>query len=142
MKSTHKEELYIKQDPLTDLIFDDHSIFFDIETTGFSPASSTLYMIGCARKNGKYICIDQFFAENPEEECLVLNAFLSDLMCLSSRQNATGTTFRSILRSSTIWISSSPYQNLNSCSSYQTISRKRSRHFSVLPGTTSRPAAN
>lgn len=63
MKSTHKEELYIKQDPLTDLIFDDHSIFFDIETTGFSPASSTLYMIGCARKNGKYICIDQFFAE-------------------------------------------------------------------------------
>ena len=48
MKSTHKEELYIKQDPLTDLIFDDHSIFFDIETTGFSPASSTLYMIGCA----------------------------------------------------------------------------------------------
>lgn len=79
MKSTHKEELYIKQDPLTDLIFDDHSIFFDIETTGFSPASSTLYMIGSARKNGKYICIDQFFAEKPEEECLVLNAFLEIL---------------------------------------------------------------
>ena len=79
MKSTHKEELYIKQDPLPDLIFHDHSIFFDIETTGFSPASSTLYMIGCARKNGKYICIDQFFAEKPEEECLVLNAFLEIL---------------------------------------------------------------
>lgn len=79
MKSTHKEELYIKQDPLTDLIFDDHSIFFDIETTGFSPATSTLYMIGCARKSGKYICVDQFFAENPGEECLILNAFLEVL---------------------------------------------------------------
>lgn len=79
MKSTHKEELYIKQDPLTDQIFDDHSIFFDIETTGFSPLTSTLYMIGCARKSGKYICFDQFFAEKPEEEILILNAFLEIL---------------------------------------------------------------
>ena len=36
MKKTHKEELYIKQDNLTDQLFDTHSIFFDIETTGFS----------------------------------------------------------------------------------------------------------
>ena len=35
MKKTHKEELYIKQDNLTDQLFDTHSIFFDIETTGF-----------------------------------------------------------------------------------------------------------
>lgn len=48
MKKTHKEELYIKQDNLTDQLFDTHSIFFDIETTGFSPNSSSLYMIGCA----------------------------------------------------------------------------------------------
>lgn len=76
MKNTHKEELYIKQDPLTDQLFDEHSIFFDIETTGFSPSSSSLYMIGCARRSGKYICIDQFFAEKPGEEKLVLTAFL------------------------------------------------------------------
>ena len=76
MKNTHKEELYIKQDPLTDQLFDDHSIFFDIETTGFSPARSSLYMIGCARRAGKYICVDQFFAEKPEEEKLILTAFL------------------------------------------------------------------
>lgn len=38
MKTTHKEELYIKKDNLTDLLFDNQSIFFDIETTGFSPA--------------------------------------------------------------------------------------------------------
>ncbi len=59
MKKT-KEELYIKQDNLTDQLFDTHSIFFDIETTGFSPNSSSLYMIGCARRCDKYIYIDQF----------------------------------------------------------------------------------
>ena len=30
MKKTHKEELYIKQDNLTDQLFDTHSIFFFI----------------------------------------------------------------------------------------------------------------
>lgn len=79
MKDTHKEELYIKQDPLTDQLFDEHSIFFDIETTGFSPATSSLYMIGCARRVGKYVCVDQFFAEKPEEEKIILTAFLEIL---------------------------------------------------------------
>ena len=36
-------------------------------------------MIGCARRSGKYICCDQFFAEKPEEEKLVLSAFLEIL---------------------------------------------------------------
>ena len=76
MKDTHKEELYIKQDPLTDQLFDEHSIFFDIETTGFSPATSSLYMIGCARRVGKYVCVDQFFAEKPEEENLARRSAL------------------------------------------------------------------
>lgn len=67
MKSTHKEELYIKQDPLTDLIFDDHSIFFDIETTGFSPASSTLYMIGCAEKTGSTSVSISFLRKNQKK---------------------------------------------------------------------------
>ena len=79
MKTTHKEELYIKQDILTDKLFDEHSIFFDIETTGFSPVSSSIYLIGCARKRGRYICIDQFLAESPSEEKLVLIAFLEIL---------------------------------------------------------------
>lgn len=79
MKTYHKEELYIKQDNLTDKLFDDESIFFDIETTGFSPSSSSIYLIGCARKKGNHICIDQFFAENPSEEKLILNAFIEIL---------------------------------------------------------------
>lgn len=76
MKTTHKEELYIKQDLLTDQLFDEHSIFFDIETTGFSPKQSSLYMIGCARRLEGNICIDQFFAENPSEEKDIISAFL------------------------------------------------------------------
>ena len=71
MKTTHKEELYVKSDKLTDKIYDEESIFFDIETTGFSPANSSVYLIGCARRKGKYICIDQYFAENPSEEKII-----------------------------------------------------------------------
>ena len=76
MKTTHKEELYVKSDKLTDKIYDEESIFFDIETTGFSPANSSVYLIGCARRKGKYICIDQYFAENPSEEKIIISAFM------------------------------------------------------------------
>lgn len=79
MKSIHKEELYIKKDKLSDQLFEDNCIFFDIETTGFSPAHSSLYLIGCARKKNNTICIDQFFAEKPEEEKVILSAFLEIL---------------------------------------------------------------
>ena len=76
MKTTHKEEIYVKSDKLTDKLYDEESIFFDIETTGFSPANSSVYLIGCARRKGKYICIDQYFAENPSEEKIIISAFM------------------------------------------------------------------
>lgn len=79
MKTFHEEVLYIRQNALTDQLFDEHSIFFDIETTGFSPASSSLYMIGCARWENNRIYIDQFFAEKPEEEAEILTAFFQIL---------------------------------------------------------------
>lgn len=77
MKKLQDEFLYIKQDPLTDQLFDEKSLFFDIETTGFSPASSSLYMIGCARRLGDRVRIEQFFAETPQEEAQVLAEFLT-----------------------------------------------------------------
>lgn len=79
MKHTHREELYIRQDPLADHLFDNRSVFFDIETTGFSPTNTSLYLIGCAAKKDQHILIDQFFAENPSEEMEVLTAFLEHL---------------------------------------------------------------
>ena len=52
-------------------------LFLDIETTGFSPASSNLYLIGCGyyKEGAYYIC--QFFAENPDEEKDILEYFLN-----------------------------------------------------------------
>ena len=57
--------------------FTEDAIFFDIETTGFSPAHSNLYLIGCATRKGDLLCIDQFFAEDTAEEGEVLTAFFT-----------------------------------------------------------------
>ncbi|MGN0342009.1 MAG: ribonuclease H-like domain-containing protein [Roseburia sp.] len=91
MKTIHKELLFQKKDKMTLELFTADSIFFDIETTGFSPAHSSLYLIGCARRSGDYLCVDQFFAENSQEEKLILNAFLELL-----KQYQTIITFNGI----------------------------------------------
>lgn len=77
MKHISKEQLYIKQYNLTNELFDEECIFFDIETTGFSPATSSIYLIGSLRKVGENLIIDQFFAESKEDEQEVLNQFMS-----------------------------------------------------------------
>lgn len=76
MKTWHHELKYTASCAIADEVFTESSIFFDIETTGFSPSHTSLYLIGCARRKGDYLCIDQFFAEHPSEEKLVLNAFI------------------------------------------------------------------
>ena len=76
MKHIHKEQLYIRQSQLQDQLFDSTAIFFDIETTGFSPAHSSIYLIGCARRVEESVFIDQFFAESPSDEKEVLQSFL------------------------------------------------------------------
>ena len=55
MKHIQKEELYFRRDKLSDQLFDEDSIFFDIETTGFSPAHSSIYLIGCVRRKDEKI---------------------------------------------------------------------------------------
>ena len=62
---------------LSDRIFTEDTIFFDIETTGFSPAHTMLYLIGCATRKDDKIVIEQFFADTPEDEPLILASFLS-----------------------------------------------------------------
>lgn len=64
-------------DPITDCVFTEDSIFFDIETTGFSPARTNLYMIGCATREGDRLILDQFFAEKKEDEAVVMEAFFA-----------------------------------------------------------------
>lgn len=76
MKHIYQEELYIKQYNLTNELFGDDCIFFDIETTGFSPTNSSIYLIGCLRKKDDSLIVDQFFAENKEDEKDVLCQFI------------------------------------------------------------------
>lgn len=59
--------------------FTEDAFFFDIETTGFSPAYTSLYLIGCAHRVGDDFIITQYFAETKEEEGAILSAFLQEL---------------------------------------------------------------
>lgn len=57
--------------PLSDILF------IDIETTGFSAASSVCYLIGCAYYDGIHFTCRQFFADKPVEEKDILKEFLT-----------------------------------------------------------------
>ncbi|RZT01004.1 ribonuclease H-like domain-containing protein [Cuneatibacter caecimuris] len=50
-------------------------LFFDIETTGFTPSSSSLYLIGCAFMEQGTWKLTQWFAESLSDECEILRAF-------------------------------------------------------------------
>lgn len=70
------EDLHPEQEyPLDKLAPLDKILFLDIETTGFTARSSSLYLIGCAYwQNGCWYII-QWFAASYEEEKDVLSAF-------------------------------------------------------------------
>lgn len=53
----------------------DQFLFIDIETTGFTAKSSSLYLIGAAFLADGNWQIRQWFCENPIEEAALLNAF-------------------------------------------------------------------
>ena len=76
MKTIVHEIPYSPASNLDEEIFTASSVFFDIETTGFSPAHTSLYLIGCAYHIEQMLYIKQFFAETPEEEKEVLEQFL------------------------------------------------------------------
>lgn len=75
MKTWQNEIPFHTDDPITEVLFSESSVFFDIETTGFSPVHTQVYLIGCAARKGNVVCTTQFFAETPSEEKLILNAF-------------------------------------------------------------------
>ena len=75
MQHIQKKLQFEQKDSITDEMFTEYSIFLDIETTGFSPASSSLYLIGCMRRIQDTLLIDKFFAENSSEEPMILQAF-------------------------------------------------------------------
>lgn len=54
-----------------------NAMLFDIETTGLSFAYHCIYMIGCCYWENEEIVLHQFFAENEQEECAVISAFIA-----------------------------------------------------------------
>lgn len=55
----------------------DKFLFVDIETTGFTAKSSSLYLIGCAWYNGTNWVVTQWLATKYEEEKEILSAFFA-----------------------------------------------------------------
>lgn len=78
MKQIHKtvplpDDRYIRH------YFSVSTVFFDIETTGFSRTYAFVYLIGMAMRIGNTIHIYQFLAKNRGEEAAVLSAFYGKL---------------------------------------------------------------
>ena len=69
-------------------------IFFDIETTGFSPKNSTLYLIGMLYfENNDTVCLKQIFIESLNEEKQALLEFLSIIKNFEYIISFNGETF-------------------------------------------------
>lgn len=73
----HDEQTFDFSNITVNEIFTENSIFFDIETTGFSSSRTSLYLIGCATRKGDTLMLDQFFAETKDDEPAVLSEFFS-----------------------------------------------------------------
>lgn len=67
--------------------------FFDIETTGLSSLSGYIYLIGCLEETDGGWLFRQWFAENADEELLVLKAFSDALKPEHVMIDYNGTTF-------------------------------------------------
>lgn len=79
MKTTDQTiEKFDLQYPLQSICKPENALFLDIETTGFTARSSSLYLIGCAYLNedGSFHTI-QWMAESPKEQAELIKAFFS-----------------------------------------------------------------
>ena len=69
------------------------SIFFDIETTGFSANSSIVYLIGCIYYDGSTYQLIQWFAQSPDTELQVLKSFFEFLSSFDTLIHYNGEGF-------------------------------------------------
>ncbi|MBR6478248.1 MAG: ribonuclease H-like domain-containing protein, partial [Lachnospiraceae bacterium] len=63
--------------PMDRLCAPREALFLDIETTGFTARSSSLYLIGCAYYEQGTWHTRQWFAENPGEQAAILEEFFA-----------------------------------------------------------------
>lgn len=58
---------------------DPKTVFFDIETTGFSPSSTKVYLIGCIYFDGTGFQMVQWFSQSTQDEAELLHNFFTFL---------------------------------------------------------------
>lgn len=84
---------YELQYPLDSIAPLDQILFIDIETTGFLSSSSSIYMIGTLSYKDNNWQLRQFFANQPEEEKQILEAFFEFAQEYSFLIHYNGNTF-------------------------------------------------
>lgn len=94
MKTIRKKlENFSLSYPLEQIAPLDKCLFADIETTGFTARSSSLYLIGCAHYTEGAWYIRQWFADSPDEEKDVLIAFFEFARPFSHLLHFNGNNF-------------------------------------------------
>lgn len=93
MKIWHTNLPLPADDPCILKFFTPASVFFDIETTGFSRTSAHVYLIGCGIRKGGTLQIIQWFAEQPQEEAELISSFLELLSDYDTLISYHGTGF-------------------------------------------------
>ncbi|MCR5053339.1 MAG: ribonuclease H-like domain-containing protein [Lachnospiraceae bacterium] len=74
-------------------VFDNDTVFLDIETLGFSSRIYPIYLIGCMAKTDDLIETTLFFSERPDDEEAMLSAFLEYLTSYKTIITFNGDTF-------------------------------------------------
>lgn len=125
MISWHDEIVYDFSNPSTARIFTEDSLFFDIETTGFSPEKTCIYLIGCASRKGQLLALDQFFGETKDEEPLVLSAFIEHLAQFRTviTYNGAGFDIPYLEAKCAQYQLPNPFPNLKQLDLYQSVSK-------------------
>ncbi|MGN0481122.1 MAG: ribonuclease H-like domain-containing protein [Lachnospiraceae bacterium] len=76
IKITNKAKIYDNTFPVSDRFLNAKTLFFDIETTGFSAKNTSVYMIGAAflDQSGDFL-ITQWLCDEPANEALIIADF-------------------------------------------------------------------
>lgn len=107
-----------------DINSDSKIVFFDIETTGFVAARTSLYIIGCIYKQNNVFFAKQWFLENHNEEPAALREFADFLSQFNTIIHFNGTTFDIpyLTQKYNRYKQCSPFTNLKSIDIYKCIS--------------------
>lgn len=71
----------------------DDILFFDIETTGLSPASSYIFLIGCGHFSDDNLILTQWLMDELSDEALLLKSFFEYAASFKRIIHYNGTTF-------------------------------------------------